>query len=53
MCMCCCYLSYWGLFCLAWGLDGVNKEALIIIFESLSYKCACVVVCSPLLNRYL
>ena len=42
MCMCCLI-----------SLNGVNKEALIIIFESLSYKCACVVVCSPLLNRYL
>lgn len=33
--------------------QGVNKEALFIIFESLSYKCVCVVVYSPLSYRYL
>lgn len=23
MCMCCCYLSYWGLFCLAWAFKNL------------------------------
>lgn len=35
------------------SLIGVNKEALFIIFESLSYNCVCVVVYSPLSYRYL